>query len=294
MAIYSTPTNSSGGGLWVPPYSLADGVYSVQGRSVYGGPSGPLGPGISLTMPNAAKSATLGIIGRMSAAPPAGRAEAMYALIASLMTVGIWSKLDILYLMAAHHEQAARLNWISASYNLAAYNSPIFTANRGFKGDGSTAWLDVVGYNPSSTAGRFALNDASAGLWVLTPSAGTGMDLSGVVWMSRRNTGVDWHYRVNDGTSSFGQPGDTPGFYAGDRPSSSTKRLFKNGAQIATHNVASSVLYNRLNILGQSGGNNSSAELAVVFAGASLTETQHAALYAALSTYLLTIGAISA
>lgn len=283
-------------GAWavLPPYGLADGPYVVQAQRRKAGVWGPLGSGVSLTMPNAPKSATLGIIGRMSAAPPAGRAEAMYALIASLMAVGIWSKLDILYLMAAHHEQAARLNWISASYNLAAYNSPIFTANRGFKGDGSTAWLDVVGYNPSSTAGRFALNDASAGLWVLTPSAGTGIDLSGIVWMSRRNTGADWHYRVNDGTSSFGQPGDTPGFYAGDRPSSSTKRLFKNGAQIATHNVASSVLSNRLNILGQSGGNNSSAELAVVFAGASLTETQHAALYAALSTYLTTVGAISA
>lgn len=237
--------------------------------------------------------ATTALVARMTSAPPAGRAAAIDGLIRALVAAGIWSRLDLLYVLAAHDTQAARLNWISSAYTLAAYNSPIFTANRGFKGDGSTAWLDVAGYNPSSTAGRFALNDASAGLWVLTPSAGTGMDLSGIVWMSRRNTGVDWHYRVNDGTSSFGQPGDTPGFYAGDRPSSSTKRLFKNGAQIATHNVASSILNTRLNILGQSGGSNSSAELAVVCAGASLTETQHAALYAALSTYLLTVGALT-
>lgn len=294
MALYTIPTDSSGAGLWVPPYTLADGVYSVQGRSVYGGPSGPLGPGVSLTMPNAAKVATLALIARMSVAPTSGRAAAMYALISALMTAGVWAKLDVLYLLAAHDPQAARLNWIGSSYDLNAYSSPIYTTDREVKGDGVMAWLDATGYNPSSTVGKLLLNDASVGIWVRTPSAGSGTDLfGGTAWMARRNTGADWHYRVNDNTSSFGQPGDTAGFYVGCRADSTTKRLYRNGVQIASHAVASTAIANRFNLLGQSAGNYSAVGASAAFAGGNLTDAENVLLYSAIRTYLIALGATS-
>lgn len=234
------------------------------------------------------------LIARMSVAPSAARAGAIDKLVRALVDAGVWSRLDLLHMLAAHDSQAARINWVAPVYDLAAYNSPLFTANRGFKGDGAAAYMDATGYNPNATASRLSLNDASLGLWVLTPSAGTGIDLyAGSGWMARRNTGVDWHYRVCDGTSSFGQPGDTPGFYVGSRSDAAAKRLFKNGVQIVAHSIASTIPPTRFNLLGSGGGNYSSAELAVVLAGAALTEAQHAALYAALRTYLLTVGAIT-
>lgn len=241
-----------------------------------------------------AASATQALVARMSSPPSASRVDAIFALILALMDAGVWSRLDLLHVMAAHNEQASRLNWIGSIYDLATYNSPTFGIDRGWLG-GSTAWMDAVGYNPSTAASRLSQNDASLGLWVLTPSAGTGIDLyAGSGWMGRRNTGVDWHYRVCDGTSNFGQPGDTPGFYVGARSDPATKRLFKNGVQIVAHSVASTTPFNRLAVFGTGGGNHSTVEVAVVLAGASLTDAQHAALYAAVRTYLLTVGAIVA
>lgn len=293
MATYTISSDSSGNGLWVPPYTLADGTYSVKARSVVDGIPGPYGSAVSLTMPNAAKTATTSLIARMSVAPASGRAADMYALVSALMKAGVWAKMDVLYLLAAHDAQAARLNWISALYDLQPYNGPTFTTDQGYAGDGTFAWLDAVGYNPSSTPGMYALNDASIGLWVRTPSAGSGIDAAGIVWMSRRNTGNEWHYRVNDSTSSFGVPGDTAGFYAGDRPSSATKRLLRNGTQIATASVASTSLGARLTLLGTPSSNYSTVQLSAVFAGASLSDAQHAAAYSAIRTYLIALGATS-
>lgn len=293
MAEYTLTADASGAGLWVPPYTLADGTYSVTGRSELG-VNGPYGSPVSLTMPNAAKTATLALIARMSVAPTSGRAADMYALISALMTAGVWAKLDVLYLLAAHDAQAARLNWIGSSYDLNAYSSPIYTTDREVKGDGVMAWLDATGYNPSSTVGKLLLNDASLGIWVRTPSTGSGTEMyAGTGWMARRNTGSDWHYRVNDVTSSFGSPGDTAGFYVGCRADSSNKRLYKNGAQIATAAVASTALVSRINILGQSGGNYSTVGASAAFAGGNLNDAENVLLYSAIRTYLIALGATS-
>ena len=47
----------------------------------------------------------------------------------------------ILWLLAAHDAQAGRLNWIGAANDLSVGGSPAFTADRGYQGDGSAAYL---------------------------------------------------------------------------------------------------------------------------------------------------------
>lgn len=240
--------------------------------------------------------ATTALVARMASAPPAGRAAAIDGLIRALVAAGVWSRLDLLQVLAAHDTQAARLNWIAPSYDLGAYNSPLFTANRGFKGDGAAAYLEAAGYNPSAGGTRYGLNDASYGLWVLTPNTVSGgIDIYlGESRMARRTpTHTDYHLRINDAATAYGPGGDVGAFFAADRPNSATKRQFRNGALNATYATPSTVSASYLRLLSTGSGAYSNAEVAAAFAGGALTDTQHAALHAALRTYLVTVGAMT-
>ncbi len=235
------------------------------------------------------------LIARMSVAPSAARAGAIDKLVRALIDAGIWSRLDLLHMLAAHDSQAARLNWITTAYDLVAFNSPSFRVDRGFKGDGAAAYLRASDYNPAAIPSDLQLNNASAGLWVLTPSSGAGLDLfTEAGRLGRRNSSTgDYAYRMNDGTTAYGTGGDAPGLFVVSRADGTTKRLYRNGALAKTDTATSTALSNKLSVLSTTTTLYSDAEVAAVFAGANLTDAQHAALYAAVRTYLITVGAIA-
>ena len=295
MPVLTAIAGATGIATVLPPYSLADGTYTVSARQVVSGVQGPLSAPVVFSMPNPAKSAVQTAIGRMSVAPPAGRAEAMYECISSLMAVGVWARLDVLGVLAAHHEQAGRLNWIGPAFDLSAYNSPIFAAGRGFKGDGSAAWMAATGYDPSVGGVKFILDNACVGAWILTPSTVAGLDVSmGNSRLSRRDTtSDDYHFRINDGTSYYGTGGSSPGLFVADRAAVLEKRKFVNGVRTGTGATASTGISGSLRLFSTGSGSWSNAEMAVVFAGGSLTEAQHGALYAALRSYLVNLGAVA-
>jgi hypothetical protein len=256
-----------------------------------------LGLGLALTQSAYAGlhpfSATL--IARMTVAPSAARVGAIDKLVRALVDAGVWARLDLLHMLAAHDSQAARINWVAPSYDLAAYNSPLFAANRGFKGDGTSAWMEVAGYNPSAGGAKFALNDASMGAWVLTPASVEGVDVfTGSGRLGRRYATSDhYHQRINDTPSGYGPGGSVGGWFAADRPDAATRRRFLNGALVNAEAIAASTNASYLRLFSTGSGSWSNAELSSVFAGASLTDAQHAALYAAIRTYLLAVGAIT-
>lgn len=240
--------------------------------------------------------ATTALVARMTAAPPAGRVAAIDGLVRALVAAGVWSRLDLLHVLAAHDTQAARLNWISPAYDLAAYNSPLFTAGRGFKGDGAAAWLAATGYDPSAGGAKFTLDNACLGAWVLTPSTVAGLDVStGSGRLSRRDTtSDDYHFRINDGTSYYGSGGSLPGLFVADRSGVLEKRRFVNGVLRGTGATASTVNAGYVRLFSTGSGSWSNAELAIVFAGGSLTEAQHGVLYATVRAYLVNLGAVAA
>lgn len=296
MPVLTTMAGPDGVATLLPPYSLADGVYAVAARQVVAGVQGPLSTPVVFSMPNPAKSAVQSAIGRMSVAPPAGRAEAMYECISSVMAAGAWARLDVLAVIAAHHEQPSRLNWRMPAYDLQYYNAPAFVADRGWKGDGSSAWMAASGYDPSAGGTQLSLNNASLGAWVLTPATVAGVDVfGGTSRLGRRDTtSDDYHYRINDGTSYYGPGATIPSFHAVDRPDANTKRRFRDGVFRGSGAVAATSNTGFLRLFSTGNSSWSDAELAVVFAGGSLTDAQHAALYSALRTYLLALGAITA
>lgn len=94
------------------------------------------------------------IIAAMSVAPDATRQTLINNTVVALKNAGLWAKLDILYMFAAHTEQAARIDWKHpATRSATRLNVATFNTDQGFKGDGSIMYLNL----------NWALADAVAG-----------------------------------------------------------------------------------------------------------------------------------
>lgn len=114
---------------------------------------------------------------------PDGRRKALIAdTIKALQASGVWNQQDAVYFMAAHDAQAARLNWKNPSlFAMTAVNSPTFTRDRGYQGDGATSYLNTN--LSSTTAGiNFSQNNASFSFFTVnhsTPTTSNGNDSHG-------------------------------------------------------------------------------------------------------------------
>ena len=114
------------------------------------------------------------LVARFTTPPTNARKVLIDNFIGALKTAGVWSKLDALHVTAAADSQAARQNWVQDAYNLTAFSSPVFTADRGYTPDGSASYLDS-GFNPTTAVGaKFLLDDAHMGAWHLTDLANAG------------------------------------------------------------------------------------------------------------------------
>lgn len=93
---------------------------------------------------------TRALLARMTTPPSQERAALIDRTIRALIDAGLWTKADVIYFMAAHDAQAARLNWKGATYDASVQSgSPSFSADlgyrngalaTGFTGGGSTNW----------------------------------------------------------------------------------------------------------------------------------------------------------
>lgn len=84
-------------------------------------------------------------------------------LITPLVNSGDWDKLDKLHLYAGVGSAiAARTNMISSSYYINPVSSPTWTNSGGYKGNGSSSYLDL-NYNPSAGGTKLVLNSATIG-----------------------------------------------------------------------------------------------------------------------------------
>ncbi len=254
--------------------------------------------------PGGAQAAAL--IARMSPAASAPRSGQIFTLVAALVAAGVWQKLDALYLLAAHSAQAARLNWIADQYNLTAVNSPTFTADRGYQGNGTSSYLDT-GFVPAVAGGRFAQNSAAMGLWSRTDSLGLYGDMGqntahAAIIACRYTSPSDNTFRAIANTVSGGGGlsdsvcTNSLGFFAWSRTGAAVGQKYINGAPSATIVSASTGLGNLPVFVGAINSSGAPVQLsprhyAAVFIGGGLTPGENAALYSALLAYLTAVGA---
>ena len=94
--------------------------------------------------------------------PSANQQIKQNSLIEAFKTANIWSKMDIFYVFANDgSKEFATLNWKNPNaHQCTLVNSPTFTSNDGFLGNGTSSYIDT-NFNPASSGVNYTLNDAS-------------------------------------------------------------------------------------------------------------------------------------
>lgn len=263
--------------------------------------------GLGLSIPKLAVSGQAGdgadygneataLVAAMTTRPTEARIALINTLINSLKTAGVWSKLDVLWITAAHDAQAARLNWKSpGTFTLTETSSPTFTTDRGYTGNGTSSYL-TTGWIPSTNGVNYTQNNASLFAWSRTSALiAAGIFGGGTVGTFRimpRTTGDFYAYVANDATSRGPANADGAGFFGWSRTGVSATQPYKNGvAQGAVSTVASTTLPGGQANLLRTASVFSTAEIAMAAAGAGLDATENAALYTAVAAYMTAVGA---
>lgn len=230
---------------------------------------------------------------RMSVQPTVLRKVAINSLISSLVLNDVWDDLDALYVAAAHTSQAAALNWKGATYNL-TNNGAGFTTDRGFDGDGVSAYLNT-GYQPG--AGQFAAAGHAFGVWVRVAGSGTSVPMGAMSYPAFGYASKFQNTTASDGEGPTSALSTQLNHMAVSRTSSTTYLGYVNGALETTQGSASYTINtsNEFFILALNNQGSpslwSDGQVGGAHMGASLTGPKVAALYAALATYMTAVGA---
>jgi hypothetical protein len=248
----------------------------------------------AIDAPSNAERATGELCARMTVRPTRTRRTLLTSLISSLMTAGVWTKLDGFYVFAAHDVQAAKLNWVGCAQDVTAVNAPTFQIDRGFTGNGTSAYLDTN--TAASLLERYKANDATMGVYSRTNTAGSNIIEISAGTKAYLNPAVAGAVavRANSSAGSIINPsngGVNTGLFAWSRDST-TAYVYRAGALLGSAAVAAgavdavNVTFSQYNST-----NYSIRQLAAGFFGQGLSDTEHAALHAALLTYLTDVGA---
>jgi hypothetical protein len=104
-------------------------------------------------------------------------------LVRALVAAGVWAKLDLLHIYAAHANTngEAQINWINpGTFDAVLYGTPnpSFVALEGFTSDGANGYIKP-GFTPSVNSIKATQNSASLGVYKRTSqAAGIAYDMS--------------------------------------------------------------------------------------------------------------------
>jgi hypothetical protein len=231
---------------------------------------------------------------RFTADPGDARRSLIDACVGALKTAGAWAKLDVLYLFAGHDSQAALLNWKQNLYNGSAVNSPTFTTDRGYAGDGVSAYINS-NFADNVAGANWSLDSVTEGVWINADGGGANAAL-GVTNTSNNAvitplvSGVA-RARIHGTSNAQIAVPNRLGWTAGVRESSTSMTSYR-GATGGAVNTVGSISLTAANICALRNNATYAADrVAAVVLGGSLTTTEHAALYEALGAYLTALGA---
>lgn len=221
-------------------------------------------------------------------------------LIAGLMQDNVWGKLDRLWLMAAENATAGLVDIVGS--NLAtAVNSPSFTADRGFLGNGTSSYINS-GYNFATNGVNYTLNSASLGFWSTDNFTNPNTALLGGndgTNFARIHIGNNWFFESNQTAFTvIGNPNPGAELLASSRTTSTLVTLYHNSTSLGTDAHATSAVPNVTAYIlalydgGVSGPNyyNSTNRCSAAFFGGGLTSTDMSNIYSRLRTYMTAVG----
>ncbi|HVL10830.1 MAG TPA: hypothetical protein VM512_16970, partial [Burkholderiaceae bacterium] len=203
----------------------------------------------------------------------------------------VMAKLDAFYMLAAADAQSSLLNWVSTSHNLTAVNSPTLEVDRGYTGNGTSAHLTTGAVRNGLS--KFTQDSASFGAWErseVTAGFLIGTATGAIARVQGRIGGVSGG-RLNSATGAAAVVATSIGQTVMDRPSSGTVRCLRNGVQNGTSASTSAALTADAIYLLRDAGVYHAGQISAGFIGSALSDAEHLAIYNAVNTYLVAVGA---
>jgi hypothetical protein len=221
-------------------------------------------------------------------------ASDLTTLICGLVTDGVWSKLDALYILAQQTQADARLNLVGTSYSLTG--TATFTAYQGFSAFPGTG-LDT-GFNiATATSPHFTSSNANMGAWLYDAPDGGAIEIGsaaggGSAVLAAKYTGASYFCYISYSlVPNAMTPPSANGFYSCDRPTSVGSNVYYN-ASLLGNDASGTLAFTSADItIGGSPTYVPTARtLSEVHIGASLGSAGQLALYNRLRTYMTSVG----
>ena len=227
------------------------------------------------------------VIAAMTVTPSAARQSVINELVVGLKNAGVWAKLDMLYVHAAHDEQAGRVEWIARSV-ATRVASATFTTDVGFTGNGSSMYLDS-GLNLNALT-NYTQNNAHLGVWQNSTNAtfvaNGSISSFNVFIVGRNNTTGQQEARVNSSTVAGRAIASGVGHHVACKTTSSNIRLFVNGGSPNNNTVTTAAIPSGNFAMLRNNTIYSGEQIRISHVGASLSDTEVSNLYSALNNYI--------
>jgi hypothetical protein len=205
-----------------------------------------------------------------------------------LKTDSLWAKIQWISLLAAHDAQAARINGKTPSEVASAVNSPTFTADQGYTGDGATSYLDTGIAGTAVTA-----TDGSLFIFQNTESGNSSATIgnSGNLRIAGGSTAAHSIRIHTTASSTSTTTSATDQFVIGCR-SGTTQTIQVENTQEDSDTVGTSSGGSANILMLTNSSTFSSVQLAVAGFGLAMTEADCDNLNTRIRTYLTAVGAI--
>jgi len=220
--------------------------------------------------------------------PSVGQRTKQNQLMLDLKEGGIWNKLDTFAVFATDgNSNFALIDWKRLT-TYTAVNSPTFTTNTGFQGNGTSSYIST-NFNPATSGVNYTLNNASRFLWQKIKGLGTSPS-DGVITANLNNIlshGTSGN-RINTSNpltlSTLVSVVGLTGLY---RTNSSNVDCITNLTVFPNTALSTSINSNNQLIM-RSGNSYSIVQASFYGMGASLT-SENTDLYNALNNYLISL-----
>jgi hypothetical protein len=218
--------------------------------------------------------------------PSASQQTKQNKLLVDLKNGGIWSHLDTFALFATDgNSDFALIDWKRLT-DYTAVNSPTFSTNGGFTGNGTSSYIDT-NFNPTIGTNNYLLNDAGRFYWV---DNRTGAQWEGVTsgGINDSRNATSTLIRINSQALSSNVVFDVDGFHALNKTSPTTIELFTNTTQYSRTAASPLNLANSNQFILRGGGTYNASRFRMYAMGGNLT-SENTAFYNALNTYFTSL-----
>jgi hypothetical protein len=230
---------------------------------------------------------TAALVARMTAVsetPDAARITVIDTAIAADKTaIGFTTQYDALWLLASHGNDSALLNIIKDAHNLTLVNTPDFTIDRHYVGNGTDEALNC-NYNPSTQAVKYLQDACSFGFYIRNNTVEDKCVFGAVdvtpagIQCFLRYTGDVNYFKINSATNVQPVNTDSSGMWIFVRESSTVVVVYHNGISVgyASNSAALVNLILHLLCLNNNGTLDffSSRQVALAFIGGVMDQTK--------------------